>query len=103
MDAQWLPYRGQEKMLATARASAGQIYFPWNPLLTLITDREIYPFDDALYCLARAGLGLPQVVVRASVPPGAILFYEEPAQSHFALNYFPDHRDDSHAAAGNKP
>lgn len=92
-NACWLPYRGQEKLLALARTKAGQVYFPWNPLLTLVTDKKIYPFDDALYCLDLARLGLPLAAVRAAVPPKAILYYEEPAQSHFALNYFPEYRD----------
>lgn len=103
MDARLLPYRGQEKMLALAQASAGRLYFPWNPLLTLITDRKIYPFDDALFCLDRAGLAPPMAAVRAAVPPEAVLYYEEPAQSHFALNYFPGYRGSPAVAAGDKP
>jgi hypothetical protein len=90
-DVAWVPYRGQEKLLTTARANPGRIYFPWNPLLTLITDRRIYPFDDALYCLDKAGLAPPGEAVRAAVPPRAVVYYEEPVQSHFALNYFPDY------------
>ncbi|MDI1250707.1 MAG: hypothetical protein PSV13_17730 [Lacunisphaera sp.] len=103
MNAQWLPYRGQEKMLATARASAGHIYFPWNPLLTLVTDRKVYPFDDALYCLHLARLAPSMAAVRAAVPPGAILYYEEPVQSCFALNYFPEFRAGPRLPVGGKP
>jgi len=94
----WLPYRGQEELLATARANAGRMYFPWNPLLTLITDKKIYPFDDALYCLSLAHLDPPVAAVRAAVPAGAVLCYVEPSQSHFALRYFPPNVGGSPAA-----
>jgi hypothetical protein len=101
--AVWRPYRGQEAMLHMARMAAGHMYFPWNPLLTLITDKKIYPFDDALYCLWLSGLEVPVARVRDSLPPGVVVFYEEPAQSHFALNYFPGYKTGNRATSGRQP
>jgi hypothetical protein len=88
-EAPWKLYRGQEQMLATVRARPGEYYLPWNPLITLIAERKIYPFDDALLCLWKRQLAVPIEVVRAGVPAKPIIFYEEPVQSKFALTYFP--------------
>jgi hypothetical protein len=87
-DSVWTPYRGLENLLARARASPGSLYLPWNPLITIISDRKIYPFDDALLSLWRAKLEPPREAIRAAIPAGAVIFYQEPSQSHFALNYF---------------
>ncbi|MFI5336974.1 MAG: hypothetical protein ACHQ5A_09330 [Opitutales bacterium] len=89
--AVWRPYRGQEQLLALARAQPGRYYFPWNPLITIISDRRIRPLDDALYCLWHVGLEVPADQVRAALPRDPIILYQEPAQSHFALRYFPPH------------
>ncbi len=80
----WTLDRGLEADLAQARANVGRIYFPWNPMLTIITERRVYPLDDALYGLATAGLEPPPEIIRATVPPGALLIYHEDPQSHFA-------------------
>lgn len=84
----WRPNRVQEDLVARARAAQGKLYLPWNPLTTVVADRKIYPFDDALLCLWRAGLEPAPATIRAALPPGAVIFYHEPSQSHFALNYF---------------
>jgi hypothetical protein len=84
----WTPYRGLENLLERARASPGSLYLPWNPLITILSDRKIYPFDDALLSLWRAKLEPPREAIRAAIPAGAVIFYQEPSQSHFALNYF---------------
>jgi hypothetical protein len=86
--AAWWPDRGQEALLAQARAQPGRYYFPWNPLVTLIADHRVQPLDDALYCLWNARLEVPAELVRAAVPAHPIIVYVEPAQSHFALRYF---------------
>jgi hypothetical protein len=86
-DLRWRPGTMQATDLAYARAHAGRLYLPWNPLITLITDRKIYPFDDALLCLARAGLEPPAAAVRREMPHGALVVYPDPAQSQFALTY----------------
>ncbi len=49
--AVWRPFRGQEEVLAMVRQSPVKIYLPWNPLITIIADRKIYPFDEALHYL----------------------------------------------------
>jgi hypothetical protein len=84
----WTPYRGQEELIALARQHQGKIYLPWNPLTTVITERKIYPFDEALHYLWLARLEPPHDAIRAAVPAGATIIYQEPAQSHFALRYF---------------
>lgn len=84
----WTPYRGQEDLVARAKAAGGKLYLPWNPLTTIVVDRKIYPFDDALKCLWLAKLEPPVEAIRAALPAGAVIFYQEPSQSHFALNYF---------------
>jgi hypothetical protein len=85
---EWKLYRGLEADLAQARANPGKIYFPWNPMLTIISERRVYPLDDALYCLWLAGLEPPPEKVRAAVPPDALRIYHEPPQSKFVERYF---------------
>jgi hypothetical protein len=84
----WMPYRGQEDLVTLARRHQGKIYLPWNPLTTIITERKIYPFDEALHYLWLARLEPPREAILAAVPPGAMIIYQEPSQSHFALRYF---------------
>jgi hypothetical protein len=91
-DAVWRPDRGQDEMLAYARAHPGKLYLPWNPLITMISDGKIYPFDDALLCLWRAGLSPSPAVVRGAMPAGAEVLYQTSNQSRFALTYFEDDR-----------
>jgi hypothetical protein len=86
--AVWTPYRGQEHLLAMVRRAPGSIYLPWNPLTHIIAERKIYPFDEALHYLWLARLEPPREAIRAAVPAGAFILYQEPCQSHFALNYF---------------
>jgi hypothetical protein len=88
--AVWTPYRAQEEFLAQARADKGRVYFPWNPLLTIIAERKIQPFDNALFCLVQARLEPDPALVRAAVPPDPVIIYHEPVQGHFALRYFPE-------------
>ena len=87
----WKPSRSNDHLVELARKQPGRYYFPWNPLVTLIADRRVQPLDDALYCLWHVGLEPPADKIRAAVPPNPIILYEEPAQSHFALRYFPAH------------
>jgi hypothetical protein len=86
--AAWLPVREQDAILAEARRRPGALYLPWNPLVTIVADKKIYPFDDALLCLWRAGLEPPRAAIIAAVPPGAELLYQPTNQSRFALSYF---------------
>lgn len=97
----WTPYQGLDELVAQARRSPGKIYLPWNPLITIVTENKIYPFDDALLSLWRADLEPPIAVIRAAVPAGAVIIYEEPSQSRFALNYFgPEARAAAHPKRG---
>lgn len=87
-EGQWVLSRKQEQWLAVARENPGRVYFPWNPLPTLITDRRIYPFDNALFCLWAARFEIPAELVRAAAPAKPIIIYDEPAQSKMALEAF---------------
>lgn len=85
----WTPDRCQEELLMAARQNPGRGYFPWSPLITIIAEQRVSPLDDALYCLWHAGLEPPVEKIRAAVPTEPIIMYVEPAQSRFALRYFP--------------
>jgi hypothetical protein len=84
----WQPYRKLEHFVGLARGEPDRYYFPWNPLVTLIAERKIRPFDNALYCLWLAKLEPPVEKIRAAAPPQPIFVYEEPTQSTFARRYF---------------
>lgn len=83
----WKLHRGQEQTLAQARQYRGKIYFPWNPLITLLSEDRLLPFDNALFCLDAAGMPVPREAVRAAIPRGALLVFPEPSQSQFVLTY----------------
>lgn len=52
-----------------AREFPGQIYFPWNPLVTFFSDRRFYHAEDGLYVRAAAGLGGTPALIRRDLPP----------------------------------
>jgi hypothetical protein len=83
----WQLDRGQDAVLAKARERHGSVYLPWNPLITILADNKIYPFDNALFCLEIARMAPPGDAVRAAIPRGAMIMYPEPAQSKIALTY----------------
>lgn len=86
-----LPLRPEVQRLrdedTLARREAGRVYFPWNPLVTVLTERRVRPFDDALLCLERVGFPAEPAAVRAEIPSGALVVYPEPVQSMYALRY----------------
>ena len=89
-DAVWQPNRESERLLAYAKGRPGRLYLPWNPLVTILSDHKVYPFDDALLCLWRAGLEPPREAIQRAVPAGAEVIYQAANQSRFALRYFGD-------------
>jgi hypothetical protein len=84
----WKPDQTQAQLLAIVRRDPGKVYMPWNPIVTIIAERKIYPFDEGLRYLWMAKLEPPRAAIQAAVPEGAFILYQEPCQSHFALNYF---------------
>lgn len=84
----WTPDRHQEDLLRVARENPGRCYFPWSPMITIITEHRISPLDDALYCLWLCRLEPPVDKIRAAVPSNPVIIYSEPAQSRFAMRYF---------------
>lgn len=85
----WTLSHAVDELATLARRQPGRYYFPWNPLVTLMVERKVQPFDNALYYLWVTGLEPPAEKIRAAVPADPIIMYQEPAQGHFALRYFP--------------
>jgi hypothetical protein len=94
-------HQGEERMLAIARTHPGKVYLPWNPSIMIVTERRVFPFDDALHSLSRAGWEPSAANVRAFMPKGTLVVYPEPCQSTFALRYLtpPDPAPPSSPAA----
>jgi hypothetical protein len=65
----WLPTSFQDQLVSTARAHRGKIYFPFNPLVTLFSEKRILPFDDAISDLSFAGLLPPVQRFQEVIPP----------------------------------
>jgi hypothetical protein len=52
-----------------AREFPGQIYFPWNPLITFYSEQRIYHAEDGLYVRQLAGAAVSTEAVRMHLPP----------------------------------
>ena len=52
-----------------ARQFAGQIYFPWNPLLTFFAERRFYHVEDGLYTRQVAAAARPPAAIARDLPP----------------------------------
>lgn len=53
-----------------AREFPGQIYFPWNPLITFYSEQRVYHAEDGLYVRQLAGAAVSNEAVRMHLPPG---------------------------------
>lgn len=102
-----MPSRYQQEQLEFARAHLGRVYYPWNPLVTIITDHRIYPTEDALYYLWLTNQVPPAAAVAAAVPKQAIVIYHEPEPAGFAAAFLKSARaqvgDLGHAETGMQP
>ncbi|HED66765.1 MAG TPA: hypothetical protein ENJ09_14570 [Planctomycetes bacterium] len=58
----------QERTLAFARAHAGEVFFPWNPLVTLLTDGRLYHFEWGVRDREIAGYPPTEAHIRAHLP-----------------------------------
>lgn len=72
--SQWpLPLHLQQTGLregaSLARQLPGEIYFPWNPLLTFFSEGRFYHVEDGLITRSLAGRPVPPSVVKAYLPP----------------------------------
>jgi len=74
----WMPTHYQRETLAWAKAHQGHAYFPWNPLVTILTDHQVYPTEDALYYQRLTGLQSPPAALAVAVPSDAIIVYHDP-------------------------
>ncbi len=52
-----------------AREFPGQIYFPWNPLVTFYSERRFYHAEDGLYVRQLAGVPVSPNSARKELPP----------------------------------
>jgi hypothetical protein len=52
-----------------ARQFPGEIYFPWNTLVTYFTDHRFYHAEDGIYTRHIAGFGSEATVLRRNLPP----------------------------------
>lgn len=59
----------QEKAFALARRHPGEIFFPWNPLSTLMAEGRLDHFDHDLVDRELAGLAPSEEHFRAHLPP----------------------------------
>ncbi len=85
----WQPDPYQDDLLEVAQRHPHQIYFPSNPLITLLTDRTIYPFDDAIGCMSNIKHPVPASRLRAALPPDPLIVYESIAASRDNARNFP--------------
>lgn len=85
----WRPSPYQDRLLELAKAHPHELFLPWNPLVTLLTDGRIYPFEDALYCRQLINLPVPADRVRAVLPERVMLVYDPLAASRDAARYYP--------------
>lgn len=90
--ASWMRADPHRPMMAYLREHPGEVYLPWNPLLTLQADHQLYHFEYGIFDRALAGApislahhrsGLPGNLRVVAVPVG------QPDQSHGTyLHYF---------------
>jgi hypothetical protein len=63
------------------------VYFPWNPLVGLLTEHRLYPFDAGLNVLWNSRLMPTYQSVLEAVPAGRAMVYSPYAQNRFILYY----------------
>jgi len=64
-----LQQTGLRQGAALARQLRGEVYFPWNPLLTYFSEGRFYHVEDGLITRSLAGRPVPPSVVKAYLPP----------------------------------
>lgn len=52
-----------------SRQFPGQIWFPWNPLVTVFSEGRLYQVEDGLYVRSLVNRPVPQSVSREHMPP----------------------------------
>jgi hypothetical protein len=82
----WRPNRYQDQLVSTAYAHRGKIYFPFNPLVTLFTEKRILPFDDAISDLSFAGLLPPVQRFQEVIPPDVEIMMPEGVEQSFVCD-----------------
>jgi len=83
------PSMHQEALLALARENRGRIFFPWNALITLMSERRQLPTEDGLSCMEVLGRKVPAAAVRTAIPEGMKIYYDESAPGRDTMRYFP--------------
>ncbi|HUL54556.1 MAG TPA: hypothetical protein VLT83_14225 [Opitutaceae bacterium] len=81
---------GLRQGAALARQLPGQIYFPWNPLLTYFSDGRFYHVEDGLITRSIAGRPVPPAVVKSGLPPAlCVVAYHRYAIESFVRALIP--------------
>ena len=92
--ARELPSNPQQVAYECARAHPGEVYFPWNPLSSLMAEGKVYHFEFAIYDRDLAGLppslqhfqeGIPAKLRNIAFPPNPHEW-----QPRLVLRYLPD-------------
>jgi len=89
---QWTPSPYQDRLLAIAQAQRGRLYLPWNPLITLVSDGKVYPFEYALYAREITDSALTPSEIRNALPEDPVILYDPLAATRTITRYLPEAR-----------
>jgi hypothetical protein len=80
-----LEYNHNSAAYTYAKAHPNQIYFPQDPLATLLADGKLYHWEDSIFCLELVGMSLSDKQKIEGVPKDlrAIMFPFERPNGHF--------------------
>ena len=66
----WTPtIDGYTEAVELSRRLPGMLWFPWNPLVTVHTERRMYQTEDGLYIRQVVGRPIPDAVSKRHLPP----------------------------------
>lgn len=66
----WRPHiEVYDEAVDLSRRLPGALWFPWNPLVTVYTEKRLYPVEDGLYVKKVTGRPEPEPQTREHLPP----------------------------------
>lgn len=66
----WRPHiEVYDEAVDLSRRLPGALWFPWNPLVTVYTEKRLYPVEDGLYVKKVTGRPEPEPQTRGHLPP----------------------------------
>lgn len=87
---QLTPSSHQDDILALARRHRNQLYLPWNPLITILTDHKVYPFEYGLFARQLSGTPVSEASIRAALPANPVILYDRTACVREISRYLPE-------------